>query len=106
MTSAVTPSTNAEAGGEIGRRPDDKRPANSADEKAKRFLFQTVAIAVFVLPAIWFFDLLADFLGPHRWLLVFLVVSGTVAGLIISAIFAGTMFDDDESTEDDLGDEF
>jgi hypothetical protein len=77
----------------------------SAEYKAKRMLVETLFIAAFILPIVWLMDVYVDFLGPYRWLLVFLFVSGTAVGIIMSAILAGTMFADADD-DDDLHHEY
>ena len=67
--------------------------------QVQKTLCATLAIAAFVLPTIWLVDVYVDFLGPYHWLLIFLLASGAVVAIIMSAMLAGTMFDEDDDDE-------
>ncbi|MCA9236518.1 MAG: hypothetical protein KDA44_13675 [Planctomycetales bacterium] len=76
-------------------------PFNSRCQRRLRdVIAQGVIVAGFVLGAVWILDLSIDFEGADRWLIFVIVPLSTVAGLILTAIIAGTIyFDSDEPNE-------
>lgn len=105
MSTATAPPIKRQSSTTVEQHTDVPTATKSAEYKLKRLLAQTLFMAAIVLPTIWLMDVYADFLGPYRWLLIFLIASGTAVGIIMSAILAGTMFTDFDD-DDDMRDEF